>query len=307
MAVARREIAQVSRRLYSSVNSSVADLRDRVTDTPKINGSGPFADVPRLQIIGPSMIHASIPASSAIHTRRGTILGVNSATGIQSTLSTDGGLTELARSIPVAYQRVTTTSPTTLLIGTQAADASYAIVPVSKEYNWIVTQRKALLGWTQPIHFGAAPESTLWSSSGAVQLEYKSGPSQVALVGSGQVYQIELQDGETLQVNPRNLIAYTVVDSSESMLGFTFRRRKITQYALPKLALPYGIESTVVGKRIIPLIDATSKWLAKYLFRARDQIVMEFSGPRTLLVQTNTSPLDDLMDKKDVDAIIKNT
>lgn len=253
---------------------------------------------PKFEVLGtpPSLLHVSLPASSSIYTRRGSVIGANgNLADMTSKLTIDQPATKLASSLPVVFQKVTATSPITLLLGVKTQEPYYATVPVSREYNWIIAQRKALLGWTGNLSVAPYSRFKLWGN-----VEISGNQGQVALAGEGGIFQVEVQKDQTFMVNPANVIAYTRLpdDSSRAFvrlphtnlsLDIPWLKKYTSQIQLPDWA-----------KRTATLLQS---WATKLLWR--DDIALKVSGPRTLLIQTKGTNLQNVLDKKELNDILK--
>ena len=75
-------------------------------------------------------------------------MGVHGSTdNVRSTLKPLSPLARLPLGIPFLYQRVISTSPMGLLIGSRSSQASFAIVDMDGRLDWKVVQRNGLLAW----------------------------------------------------------------------------------------------------------------------------------------------------------------
>lgn len=134
----------------------------------------------------------------------------------QSTLSLLAPVRRALLGVPFLYQRISSTTPLTLLIGTKAATTTLFTLRLDGTTDWVVAQRNALLAWTghslsvapQRGAFGAAGGGRLgiahWGSS------FLTGRGLVALSAPGYIYPVTLAAGEELVVHPSHVVAYAV-------------------------------------------------------------------------------------------------
>ena len=270
-----------------------SDISSKIQDLPKLTGSGPFAQEPKFEVLGHpgSMIHVVLPASGSVYTRRGSVIGVNGALNdITSTLVVaDQPIRKLAKAVPILYQKVTSTSPVTLLVGTNGKH-SYTIADVSPENSWIICRRKALLGWNaSSLVVEPFSGSKLWGNVKA------SGSGQIALIGEGELYQIEVNSGEEILINPSNIVAY----STEGHGSLTRRLHSNINLELPVLVSSWLEQNKV--------LKTFSWWLKSVTSRLlwRDDIALRLQGPSTVIVQTQGSKLNHLFTKEQLRRIIQ--
>lgn len=112
------------------------------------SGTSPDA---RFEVLGSnsSLLSVALLASQNLFTRRGSLVGVSgSPDHAVSVLSPLSPLTRAAVGIPFLYQKITSTTPLTLLIGTKAANTSISVIHLDGRQDWVVAQRKGLVAWT---------------------------------------------------------------------------------------------------------------------------------------------------------------
>lgn len=255
--------------------------------------------MPKFEIVGtpPSVVHLSLPSSASVFTRRGTIIAANgSAEDLTSKLQFES-VSSLAKKLPVLYQKVSSTSPLSILLGCKPTDGFhtpyYSVVPVSSGYNWVVTQRKALLGWTgADTTVNTVSNFKLWGN-----IEVQGSNGQAVLVGEGSLYQIEVPQDKTVLVNPSNVIAYTVTaDQSERRSFVRMPHTNLSALDLPLLR----------NYELPPSIKKFTEWVSAWATRLfwRDDIALRVSGPRTILVQTHATPINKVFDKQELRDLI---
>ena len=96
-----------------------------------------------------SLLSASISPSQNLYTRKGTLVGFNGKSeNAVSTLSILEPFRRAFLGIPFLYQRVTSTTPYTALIGTKSPLTSLVVVHLDGRLDWMIAQRNALVAWT---------------------------------------------------------------------------------------------------------------------------------------------------------------
>jgi uncharacterized protein (AIM24 family) len=159
----------------------------------------------RFDVVGSpfSLLSVSLAASQHLYTRRGTLVGLSGKVeNTQSTLSFLEPFRRAPVGIPFLYQKISATSPITALVSTKAPISSIVTVQLDGREDWLIAQRQALLAWTghtlslKPtynVKLGLAH----WGNT------YVTGRGLLALVGSGQIYQVQLKTGESYIAHPR--------------------------------------------------------------------------------------------------------
>lgn len=299
-----------SRRFFHTTKHTlINDIREKTANSlPKVTGKGPFAETAKFSAIdNGSLLHLTIPASAQVHTRRGTILGVidGKLADVESKLSTNQSVAKLARAAtsPILYQQITSISPVSLLIGTQNNQSSYVVLPLSKEYDWVVAQRKALLGW---VGASVEPYSSLkfWGNINVKQ-EQEQSNGQLVLAGDGKIFQLEVDSGETIWVNPSNVIAYTHTNE-DSKRAIVRLPRALTSKRLELPQLPGWIERYFATLSVPPTVQrvlSSLKTVTGKLFFRDDDVALRVEGPRTVLVQSKGTPLSHVFDKREIKEI----
>ena len=146
----RTTISQHSRRQIqiSATPSSIEPQQSLDAASNASSGATPDA---RFEVLGSpfSLLSASVSASQPLYTRKGTLVGFSGqAENAVSSLSLLSPLRRALLGIPFVYQKVTSTTPFTALIGTKTAITSLVVVHLDGRLDWMVAQRNALLAWT---------------------------------------------------------------------------------------------------------------------------------------------------------------
>ncbi|ODQ65239.1 hypothetical protein NADFUDRAFT_83274 [Nadsonia fulvescens var. elongata DSM 6958] len=210
-------LAARARSLHTLENQASANpdaVSNALQDLPQVSGAGPFPLTPRFEVLGnpATLINVSLPASSVLYTRRGSIIGINGQIeNVSSSLSSNQAFTRATQRIPFLYHKISSTTPASVLVSSQTPHLStFAVISLDGTQDWTIAQRKALVAWS-----GAAlriePNTPSLRSNRASFPKWGTtgvyGRGEVALVGNGHVYRIELQQDEEILVHPTNLIA----------------------------------------------------------------------------------------------------
>ena len=169
----------------------------------------------RFEILGSpySLLSVSLSASQNLYTRRGTLVSVaGKVDNATSTLSVLAPVRRALLGMPFLYQRIASTTPLTLLIGTKAAHTTLFTLHLDGTTDWVVAQRSALLAWT-----GHTLSVTPQRGEGTAGLgiahwgtSFVTGRGLVALSAPGYIYPVTLAAGEELVVHPSHVVAYAV-------------------------------------------------------------------------------------------------
>lgn len=209
--------------------------------------------------------------------------------------------------IPFLYQKITSTSPASALISTKSPYTTFAILQLDGTTDWKLAQRKALLAWTGSTlsvkpSLNARLSLAYWGSSDV------TGRGLLALAGQGQVYAIELAQGETYVVHPANVLAYSASSPSPLPQPYRFKSNNI------RLQIPLQLGNWFPSSKFIETLKTseTYKFIANALLRIRtwsrrtiwgDRLFLRFQGPTTLLVQSRAARVNDVLTAQEVDEI----
>ncbi|KAI5793885.1 mitochondrial biogenesis AIM24-domain-containing protein [Peziza echinospora] len=301
--ISRRAAAvHVSAAPSTSTVHPPTDLSTQTRAIPKLSGAGPFPQDVQFEALGApySMLSVSLPSSATLYTRRGTLVGVNgNVENATSTLSVLEPVRRAALRIPFLYQKITSTSPLTCLISTNALHTSFAVIKLDGTIDWMVSQKKALLAWCG---HSIAVKPTIdrklslshWGNSKV------SGRGLVALAGKGQIFQVVLQPGEEFIVHANNLLAYSL---NTPLSPPTPHRLPATTLTLqiPHLRIPSSLSRRILPTLPTPALlttlahSKTYKTLARLAWNIRtwsrrtvfgDREFLRFNGPVTVLIQS---------------------
>jgi uncharacterized protein (AIM24 family) len=168
----------------------------------------------------------------------------------------------------------------------------------------MVAQRRALLAWTgrslsiKPT-INASLSLAHWGSSAV------TGRGLIALVGQGQVYSVELKDGEQYVAHPSNIVAYTM--SSNPPRPYRFKSTTLS-FQVPGLkTLPRLLQ----GNKFIRDVSDSKAWknTMSFLHKLRtwsrmtiwgDRLFLQFDGPATILMQSRGPRVNDILSERQV-------
>ncbi|CAK7266707.1 Altered inheritance of mitochondria protein 24, mitochondrial [Sporothrix epigloea] len=297
----------------------------------------------RFEILGSpySLLTVSLSASQNLYTRRGTLVSVaGKVENATSTLSLLSPIRRALLGIPFLYQRISSTTPLTLLIGTKAAHTTLFTLHLDGTTDWVVAQRSALLAWT-----GHKLSVTPQRGEGTASLglahwgtSFVTGRGIAALSAPGYIYPVTLAAGEELVVHPSHVVAYAVnkqgaptpfrLRSSKGMLAAVAESAKsavssaaqtaqiATKAVRVRLQTP-GMQTEPSESRIAHFWDVmrtTSiyKFMARALFEARtvlrrtiwgDRLFVHVRGPTTLLLSSRGVRVAEVLTRDMVDEI----
>ncbi|KAJ5630949.1 Mitochondrial biogenesis protein AIM24 [Penicillium longicatenatum] len=294
-------------------------IRATPSAEPTVNGDHlPLASTPnsaesrdaRFDVVGApySLLSVSLSASQNLYTRRGTLVGLSGkADNVVSTLSVLEPFRRAVIGVPFLYQKVSSASPVTALISTRSPTTSFTVVNLNGSVDWMVAQRNALLAWTgRSLSIKPIINTNLglshWGSSEV------TGRGLIALVGNGQVYSVELKDGEQYIAHPSNVLAYTM--SSNPPRPYRFKSTTLS-FQVPGLkTLPRLLQKNEFIRNVTNADSwkATMRFFHKLRTWSRmtiwgDRLFMQFDGPATVLVQSRGPRLNDVLSAQEVNEI----
>ncbi|KAJ5574607.1 Mitochondrial biogenesis protein AIM24 [Penicillium hetheringtonii] len=294
-------------------------IRATPSEEPTTNGDYlPLANTPssaesrdaRFDVVGApySLLSVSLSPSQNLYTRRGTLVGLSGkADNVVSTLSVLEPFRRAVVGTPFLYQKISSASPVTALISVRSPNTSFAVVNLNGSVDWMVAQRRALLAWTgrslsiKPI-INTNLSLSHWGSSEI------TGRGLMALVGNGQLYSVELKDGEQYIAHPSNVVAYTM--SSNPPRPYRFKSTTLN-FQVPGLkTLPRLLQ----GNKFIRDMSDSKTWknTMSFLHKLRtwsrmtiwgDRLFLQFDGPATVLVQSRGPRMNDILSDRQVNEI----
>ncbi|KAJ6264655.1 hypothetical protein Dda_0804 [Drechslerella dactyloides] len=285
------------------------DLSQETRSIPKLSGKGPFPQTVQFEVLGAphSLLSVSLPAESKLYTRRGTLLGATASGDLNNAVSTLTLLKPVRRAmlgIPFLYQNISSTTPLTCLVSTNAPNTTFAVVELDGAVDWMVTQRTALLAWTghsiqtTPI-VNRRMSPAQWSNTRI------SGRGLAALVGKGQVYQVILGDGEQMILHPTHLLAYSIGAErpkpyrlAQTTLRFQLPKIGLVQGLLPRSAFLEAMAKTETYQTVSRALFNIKTWLRRVIWG--DRLFLQFTGPGTILIQSRAARLQDMFTRDEI-------
>ncbi|CAI7607772.1 unnamed protein product [Penicillium pancosmium] len=303
----------------ASRHARCVQIRATPSVEPTVNGDHlPLANTPssaesrdaRFNVVGApySLLSVALSPSQNLYTRRGTLVGLSGkADNVVSTLSVLEPFRRAVVGTPFLYQKVSSASPVTALISVRSPNTSFAVVNLNGSVDWMVAQRRALLAWTgRSLSIKPTINTSLslshWGSSEI------TGRGLMALVGNGQIYSVDLKDGEQYIAHPSNVVAYTM--SSNPPRPYRFKSTTLN-FQVPGLkTLPRLLQ----GNKFIRDMSDSNTWknTMSFLHKLRtwsrmtiwgDRLFLQFDGPATVLVQSRGPRVNDVLSGREVNEI----
>ncbi|OQD74593.1 hypothetical protein PENDEC_c010G02184 [Penicillium decumbens] len=293
-------------------------IRATSSEEPANGANLPLANTPssvesrdaRFDVIGApySLLSVSLSASQNLYTRRGTLVGLSGkADNVISTLSVLEPFRRAVVGVPFLYQKVSSASPVTALVSVRSPTTSFAVVNLNGSVDWMVAQRRALLAWTgRSLSIKPTINTSLslshWGSSEV------TGRGLIALVGNGQVYTVELKNGEQYIAHPSNVVAYTMSSNpprpyrfKSTTLNFQVPGLKTLPRLLQNNKYIQEVSESNAWKRTMRLFHKLRTWSRMTIWG--DRLFMQFDGPATILVQSRGPRLNDVLSGREVNEI----
>ncbi|MCJ1362300.1 Altered inheritance of mitochondria protein 24, mitochondrial [Acarospora aff. strigata] len=134
-----------------------------------------------------------------------------------------------------------------------------------------------------------------------------TGRGLLALVGKGQVYQIDLKAGEDYVAHPSNIVAYAV--TQHPPIPYRLKSSSL-RFQTPSM----NLSSLLPHSKFVKAMRESDTWraLTQILFTVRtwsrrtiwgDRLFLQFHGPTTILLQSRASRLSDVLTTRDVNEI----
>lgn len=259
-----------------AVHIAAAPANPTTTVSPDPSDSQESAPDARFETLGAnsSLLSVYLSASQPLHTRRGTLVGFGgNPSDVVSTLAPLEPLRRAPLAIPWLYQRVTSSTPSTMLVAARAPHTAFAVLDLDGRADWRIVQRDALLAWTGhnlQVRPGLEPRFGLAHLGSTTLL----GRGLVALVAAGQVYRVSLAAGETYIAHPSAVLAYAVGRSPEPQ-PFRFRSTTLRIQVphlgrfLPNVKFFQDMRETQTFKYIASTLFTLRTWLRRTIWGDR--------------------------------------
>ncbi|KAG7703871.1 hypothetical protein KL949_003908 [Ogataea haglerorum] len=284
------------------------EVNEPLKEIPSSTGSGASVEPVDFEVLGmtSSMLNIKLPNASIINLRY--------SNANQSVIALNGKVTSLAVELGkleggLIFQRCFNTSgPMSILMANKLQNSNFTVVNVSKDTIWTV-DRDSLVAWT----------GNYIDLTGERKLVKVVGSGKIVLSSPGQTLQMTLQDGETVSVNPSTVVAYT----GETPVG----PRSIVDFAVPGISwltkvcgswasfTSYVRDKFQIQKpqiKVHPWISSAFSQTAGFARRVVNRLVtgnpdymIEFSGPRTVLISDGVHFKDKIMTKEQIEKLKK--
>lgn len=254
-----------------------------------------------------SLLSATLSPSQPLHTRRGTLVGLSGdPSNVVSTLRTLNPVRRALVGIPFLYQRVTSTTPVSLVISPKSTNTTLSILQLDGTRDWKLAQRASLLAWTGTslnVAPTISPRLSLvhWGTSNI------TGRGLVCLSAQGHTFALDLAPGESYVAHPSNILAYTTT-SSPVPQPFRFRSSQ------PRFQIPLQLGNWFPDSRFTRALktSGTYKFLQGISLRIKtwsrrtiwgDRLFLRFEGPTTILLQSRGNRITDILTRDEVNEI----
>lgn len=254
-----------------------------------------------------SLLSVTLSPSQPLHTRRGTLVGLSGdPANVVSTLRTLNPIRRALVGIPFLYQRVTSTTPVSLLVSPKSTNTTLSILQLDGTMDWKLAQRASLLAWTgSRLEVKPTISTKLslvhWGTSDI------TGRGLVCLCAKGHTFALELGAGESYVAHPSNILAYTT-NASPPPLPFRFRSSQ------PRFQIPLQLGNWFPDSRFSRAVKTSStyKFFQAISLRIKtwsrrtiwgDRLFLRFEGPATILLQSRGNSIRDILTREEVNEI----
>lgn len=293
------------------------DISEEISNDnlPIVTGNGPFIELPSFKPLGnPSdLLNITMPQSSKLNIRNGTILGIN------------GDLKNLS-SVPqilhkTEYQELTSNSSVSLLIN--GGMNNYSIIEVNNiDDKWTILNDENIIAWTG-FNLQLNPIEVLEKRNSF----QSDGKGIIVVNGEEQLFEITLGSNEQMLINPNSLIAYnSTIDYATLKNPWTQPFQFVRNLQLPAILHPHiNSFKSFLSKRYLRLVTSlgihhqintfTHHWNTLKMFVRfniinklyNKPIYFKITGPgRLLLDNNNHSRNGKNFTKKEINDILRN-
>lgn len=234
-------------------------------------------------------------------------MGLNGdPTTVISTLRTLNPIRRALIGIPFLYQRLTSTTPVSLLISPKSTNETLTILQLDGTQDWNLSQRAALLAWTGS-NLNVKPTITPRLSLAHWGTSTATGRGLLALSAKGHTFALDLAKGESYIAHPSNILAYTTTNSPVPQ-PFRFRSSQA------RFQIPLQLGNWFPDSRFTRAwkTSATYKFLQGVSLRIKtwsrrtiwgDRLFLRFEGPTTMLLQSRGNRVTDILTREQVNEI----
>lgn len=254
-----------------------------------------------------SLLKIEMAPSVPVYARRGSLLCTfGSIDAFASTLSITRPIARLLSRQPVIYQKHTSVLPVTSLMScSQAGKSTFSVITLDGSIDWVVIAPGGLHAYSGEA-LTVLPRSR-WSlrrpkSAPSLGHVLISGRGDVALASAGHTFQVRLAAGESLLVQRKSLVAYSVdSNAAPSRAPEPYHLRHNLAASGPQPTGPSSSVATTsssgttgeatqstalrLWKSIIRSVRSYASWISTSV-KSDSTAFLEMHGPTTLLLQT---------------------
>lgn len=303
----------------STEPTSSTELQKPLTALPGATGAGAFVEPVTYQVLGSSsnLLNIKLPKSSILNIRYSNLQ--------QKIIAMNGHIssmyTELAKTTEnsLIFQRCFNQKESmSLLITQNAQNSNFAVISTNKKH-WIV-KKSSLFAWS-----GATIKPT--SSKMNPDLIQMNGDGTFIVATPGQIVQIDLDMGESIQVNTKTLIGFTTSKENiaETLSELNGGVRSIVDLSVGKAPLSsrfswlkkYSpIPSTIFAdpnlQKFLEVIRNTSKYIKSIISFIKVKLTksdkkgmfIELKGPKTIFLTNSVHINDKILSETEIRKLI---
>ena len=216
--------------------------------------------------------------------------------------------------MPFLYQRLSSTTPITALIGTKSPNTTFTVLHLDGTTDWQIAQRNALLAWTGHT-LSLSPRVQRGLSLAHWGNTHLTGRGLAALSAPGQIYQLALGDGEEMILHPSHVVAYSI--SKNPPLPYRLKSAGLRLQVPSVPSYVSNLLGNAVPDRLSRFLAAmrdtdTYKFLGRFLYGLRtaarrsiwgDRLFLQFKGPATILMSSRGIRVGESLTKEQVNEI----
>ena len=254
-----------------------------------------------------SLLSVTLSPSQPLHTRRGTLVGLSGdPTAVVSTLRTLNPIRRALVGIPFVYQRVTSTTPISILITPKSTNTTLSILQLDGTQDWKLAQRAALLAWTGS-NLSVTPTISSKLSLAHWGTSEVTGRGLLALSAKGHTFALDLAKGDSYIAHASNILAYTTTNCPAPQ-PFRFRSSQ------PRFQIPLQLGNWFPDSRFTRALKTsnTYKFLQGMSLRIKtwsrrtiwgDRLFLRFEGPTTILLQSRANRVNEILTSEQINEI----
>lgn len=250
----------------ASESSSPISINDSIKDLPGTSGIGAFVSPVIFQVMGSTcnLLNIKIPKSSILNIRYNDyhqkVIALNGK--IENMSIELGKVQSKDKTDLLLYQRCfNPTTPMSMILSLNSQNANFTILHNDKAKDsskWIV-KREDLVAWSgRHLDVFLSPEYS--------QLAQLAGTGSLVLSSPGQISKIHIDDGESISLNPRCIVAYTtpnemsVIDATKE-LGTGLKRT--INMSIPKVGIMSWLDyfGNATKRTIKNMVSVSAKYL----------------------------------------------